>query len=149
MEFAVNPSCRKGQDTAIGMASPHTACSQQQCSCLLDTPRCSRAGLTRSAFPASSRSSQRCSPGIIRPERSSPSAIVQYLSMPTPKVIYESCQCSAEQGRHNCASGRRFTWGVEDCLMPPAPKGCDDVLVQAQTCFNQLHLYYMANKLLC
>lgn len=69
--------------------------------------------------------------------------------MPTYKVIYDSCQCSAKQGRHNCASKRRFTWGVEDCLMLPVPKGCDDVLVQAQTCFNQLHLYYMANKLLC
>lgn len=30
--------------------------------------------------------------------------------------------------------------------MLPAPKGCDDVLVQAQTCFNQLHLYYMTNS---
>lgn len=65
--FPINPSCRKGQDTAIQMASPHTACSQQQCSGLLDTPRCSTAGLTHSAFPAS------CSPGKIWPRRSSPS----------------------------------------------------------------------------
>lgn len=82
------------QNRAIQVAFPHTACNQQQCSYLLDIPRCSSARLARPAFSASSRSRQHCSPGKIWPERSSLSAIVQYISMSTHKMIYDSCQCS-------------------------------------------------------
>lgn len=32
--------------------------------------------------------------------------------------------------------------------MLPVPRGCNDVPVQVQTCFNQLHLYYMAQTLM-